>query len=245
MRILYNALRKYEMVDTLELIQIDTANTLEELCEKEIRHIKEYNSYFVDGKGYNMTYGGEGVNGYVPTEENNQENRKRQKKYYQDNPEAKQQHSEKMKKYYENPEAIQQLSKKMKKYYEDNPDAGKERGEKIKKRYKDNPEAKKEFCEKMKKYYKDNPEARKKNSEKFKKYRENNPEFKQKRADKKGQNKPFDVFTTDVTFVKTFMYQFEAVQYLKEEHNIVSRINISDVLLGRSNSSVGFIFKYK
>lgn len=33
---LYKALRKYEMVDTLELIEIDTADTLDELREKEI-----------------------------------------------------------------------------------------------------------------------------------------------------------------------------------------------------------------
>ena len=33
-RYLYNALRKYDMIDALELIEIDTANTEEELCEK-------------------------------------------------------------------------------------------------------------------------------------------------------------------------------------------------------------------
>ncbi|MEI7487632.1 MAG: GIY-YIG nuclease family protein, partial [Chryseobacterium sp.] len=98
---LYNALRKYEMVDTLELIQIDTADTLEELCEKEITHIKEYNSYYMDEKGYNMTYGGDGVNGYVYTEKDNQENSKRRKKYFENNPEAGKEMSKRKKKYYE------------------------------------------------------------------------------------------------------------------------------------------------
>jgi len=65
---LYNALRKYEMVDTFELIEIDTADTLEELCEKEIRYIIEYNSYYMNKNGYNMTYGGEGTTCYVYTE---------------------------------------------------------------------------------------------------------------------------------------------------------------------------------
>ena len=46
---LYNALRKYDMVDTLELIEIDTADTEEELCEKEIGYIVEYNSYYMNG----------------------------------------------------------------------------------------------------------------------------------------------------------------------------------------------------
>ena len=39
-RCLYNALRKYDMVDTFELIEIDCADTEEELCEKE--HKKNY-----------------------------------------------------------------------------------------------------------------------------------------------------------------------------------------------------------
>ena len=54
-RVLYKALRKYEMVDTFELVEIDTADTLEELCEKEIGYILSYNSYYMDGNGYNMT----------------------------------------------------------------------------------------------------------------------------------------------------------------------------------------------
>ena len=40
---LYNALRSHDMVDTFELIEIDTADTLEELCEKEIVYIQIYN----------------------------------------------------------------------------------------------------------------------------------------------------------------------------------------------------------
>jgi len=43
--ILYNALKKYDMIDHFELIQIDTADTLEELYKKEIEYIVKYNSY--------------------------------------------------------------------------------------------------------------------------------------------------------------------------------------------------------
>ena len=89
---IYNALRKYDMVDTLELIEIDTADTLEELCEKEIGYIINYNSYYMNKNGYNMTYGGEGTVGYIHTEENNQKNRERMKKYFE-NPKKRQEMS--------------------------------------------------------------------------------------------------------------------------------------------------------
>ena len=62
---------------------------------------------------------------------------------------------------------------------------------------------------------------------------------------KRGKNKPFDVITTDGTFVKTFTYQMEAREYLQKEHNITSTIKISEVLTGTRNSSAGFVFKYK
>ena len=72
MHCLYNALRKYEMEDTFQLIEIDTADTIEELYKKEIDYIIQYNSYYINGNGYNMTYGGDGTHGYVYTEENKQ-----------------------------------------------------------------------------------------------------------------------------------------------------------------------------
>jgi hypothetical protein len=132
---LYNALRKYEIVDTFELIEIDTADTLEELCEKEIEYILTYNSYYKYCCGYNMTYGGEGNNGYVFTEEDRKKN------------------SERMKKYFENPEKRQEMSKTKKQYYEENPEARKEISERLKQYHQENPEAGKEHGERMKKYY--------------------------------------------------------------------------------------------
>ena len=79
---LYNAMRKYDMVDNLILIEIDTADTREELCELEIGYIIEYNSYYMNERGYNMTYGGEGTNGYVYTEEDNKKKSERRKQYF-------------------------------------------------------------------------------------------------------------------------------------------------------------------
>uniref|UniRef100_A0A6C0HYS3 GIY-YIG domain-containing protein n=1 Tax=viral metagenome TaxID=1070528 RepID=A0A6C0HYS3_9ZZZZ len=255
---LYKALRKYDMVDTFELIEIDTADTVEELREKEIGYIIEYNSYYIDSNGYNMTRGGEGINGYVFTEEErkknserkkkyfeNSEARKKQsetiKKYYENHEEAGKEHSERMKKYYENPEAITKNSEALKKYYQENPEAITKNSERRKK-YFENPQARQQQSEQLKKYYKENPEALQKNREAQK---NRSSEWIKKRNDTLGQNKLFDVFKTDGTFIKTFAYSFEAKEYLQKEYNITSTIKIGAVLSGRQNNSAGFVFKYK
>ena len=259
---LYNALRKYDMVDTLELIEIDTADTLEELCEKEIGYIIEYNSYYMNKNGYNMTYGGEGVTGYVYTEEDKQKISEMCKKYWE-NPEAIQKCSESQKKRFENPEEIKKLSKIKKKYFEENPDAKQQNSERLKKYYEENPDAGKEQGERMKIYYGNNPEARQKmseikkkyheehpekgeaHSERMKKQNEEHPEIQTKRLDTWGKNKPFDVFKIDGTVIKTFTYIFEAKEYLQKEYGITSTMKIGEVLAGNRNSSAGFVFKYK
>lgn len=73
----------------------------------------------------------------------------------------------------------------------------------------------------------------------------NNPENKKQRLDTMGKNKPFNVFKTDGTFVKTFTYQYEAQEHLQKEYNITSHIKICEVLRGSRWSSAGFVFKYK
>jgi hypothetical protein len=196
---LYNALRKYDMVDTLELIEIDTANTEEELCEKEIECIIKYNSYYMNGNGYNMTFGGEGTNGYVYTEEDrekarekstkqweNPEARKAQsekkKQYHKEYPEVGKEHGEKMKQYYENPEAIKKCSEAQKKRFE-NPEAREEMREIKKQYYEDHPEAREKAREKSTKQW-ENPEARKAQSEKKKQYHQEYPEVGKEHGEK-------------------------------------------------------------
>lgn len=381
---LYKALRKYNMVDNFELIGIDTADTLEELCKKEISYIESYNSHYIDGNGYNMTYGGEGFNGYKLTDENKlkmsesrkqfyvnhpeeiEKNRKRilqahidnpelrniqaaiRKKNYQENPQVKQNISEGQKRRFENPEQREQLaelsrnfwngneeakqkmseikkeqcndvewrnsqSERMKKVHEDNPELATQHSERMKKMHKDNPDLAKQHSERQKKrmenpevrrqmseigkqYYEKTPGAREENSKRQKKrfkrqserdklseihkkrlenpeirkqisetgkkyYKEHpealeqlskigkelwkTPEHRIKLLNARGKNKSFDVFKKDGTFVKSFTYQFEAIEFLQKEYNITSTIAISDVLRGVRKSSAGFIFKYK
>ena len=182
-KVLYKALRKHDMVDTFELIEIDTADTLEELCEKEIVYIQIYNSHYIDGNGYNMTLGGEGTLGYIYTEEDKIKMSERQKKYYK-NPEAIQKNSEALKKYYKHPEAIQKNSEALKKYYEENPEARQKNSDALKKYYEENPEARQQISEGLKKYFEENQEAGKEHGERMKKYYEENPEAREKCSEK-------------------------------------------------------------
>ena len=256
--VLYKALRKHKMEDTFELIEIDSADTQEELCKKEIYYIQQYDSYFKNGKGYNMTYGGEGTFGYEFTTEDRQKMSEVMKKHYE-NPEARKKMSEAKKKHCENPEARKKMSEVMKKYYQENPESRQKQSEVMKKHY-ENPEARQKMSEAKKKHF-ENPEARQKQSEVMKKIFQNpkaklkhseaqkkrfeNPEERIKRLNSLGQNKPFDVFKIDGTFIKTFTYQFEAREYLQEELNITTTIKIGEVLCGRQKTSAGFKFKYK
>ena len=224
-KLLYKALRKYDIVDSFELVEIDTATSFEELNKKEIEYIQTYKSYYVDGCGYNMKSGGEGVNGYVYTEED------------------KLKISTSMHKYYENPEARQKMRAISIRYHENNPEAAKEQSIRIKKYFEESPNAR-EKCSKSQIKRFENPAEREKQSENTKKQFEN-PEARRKLSDGNGQNKPFDVFTIYGTLIGTFTYQFEAREYLKKELDIATTIKISCVLSGRRKSSAGFVFKYK
>jgi hypothetical protein len=165
-------------------------------------------------------------------------------KQHFENPEARQQMSERMKQHFENPEAIQTNREAQKKYHQEHPQAAKEHSERLKTYY-ENPEAIKKNSEAQKKYYEENPEAKQQMSEIKKKYYQEHPEVIKKILDAMGKNNPFDVFTIDGTFIKTFTYQFEAKEYLQKEYKITSKILLGAVLAGRQKSSAGFVFKYK
>ena len=114
-KIVHRALKKFNMIDTFELIEIDnTATSIEELYEKEKFYIEQYNSYYKNKKGYNMTLGGEGNHGYVFTKADRKKLSKAQKKRC------------------ENPVIREKMSQITKAHYQNNPEAGKEHGEKMK-----------------------------------------------------------------------------------------------------------------
>lgn len=223
--LVYRALTKYEMVDNFELVEIDTADTLEELREKEIRYIQEYDSYYMGGNGYNMTLGGEGTNGYIHTEEAKEKMSKIQKERLK-NPEERERLSKSQTERLKDPELRQRLSDKTREHFKNNPAARQSHREKALARFQ-------------------NPEELQKHSEMQKKI-QNRVDVKQK----KGKYKPFDVFKKDGTFIKSFNFQFEAAEYLQNDYQIkstLSNINsrICKVLNNHTKSAYGFVFKYK
>jgi hypothetical protein len=64
----HRAIKKYG-VDSIAWKIIDTAQSIEELNEREIHWIKALNSFAPNKHGYNMTLGGGGSTGCVPSEE--------------------------------------------------------------------------------------------------------------------------------------------------------------------------------
>lgn len=205
-RCLYNALRKHKLVDTFELIEIDTAYTSLELCEKETRYIKEYNSHYIDGYGYNMTYGGEGTNGYVFTEEDKQKISESQKKRFE-NPEQRQMLAEQLRNYWnDNEEARNHMSELKKEQctpewrqkqseiitntFKNNPELGKQHSKIMKQKYIDNPELGKQHSERLKQIYIDNPELARQNGEKLKEAYVKNPDLRIKNSE--AQKKRFE-----------------------------------------------------
>ena len=173
---LYKALRKYNMVDTFELIVIDTADTEEELCEKEIMYIFEYNSYYKYGCGYNMTKGGEGASGCIITEEQREKSSEAHKKYYREIPGAREKNSEALKKYFlETPGAREKNSEALKKYYRETPEARKQISEAVKKCHEENPQLRKKMSQAKKNYFLETPGAIEKNREARIKYYKEHP----------------------------------------------------------------------
>jgi hypothetical protein len=77
---------------------------------------------------------------------------------------------------------------------------------------------------------------------------ESGDELRIKRLNTLGQNKPFDVFKTDGSFIGTFTYQYKAIRYLNDNYDINSdnlSKHICSVLKGKRKSCSGFTFKYK
>jgi hypothetical protein len=164
----------------------------------------------------------------------------KRKKTLEENPEIMLQQSETRKALFKKPEFMQKHIEGQKKRFE-KPEERERYSKNSKKQFED-PKQRQKQSEIKKQFYIDNPEALVRNREAQK---NRSPEWIKKKYDTMGKNNPFDVFTKDGTFIKTFTYQFEAKEYLQKEYNITSKIEIGKVLAGNAKSSGGFIFKYK
>lgn len=178
---LYKALRKYDKIDTFELVEIDTADTLEELREKEIGYILKYNSHYIDGYGYNMTYGGEGFNGYKLTEEDKLKMSEARIKYYRETPGAIERNREATKQaHINNPELRNIQAAIRKKNYQENPQVRQNMSNGQKKRM-ENPEVREHNAEQLRQFWDGNEEAKKQMSE-LKKKQCNDLEWRKKQS---------------------------------------------------------------
>ena len=241
---LYNALRKYEMGYTLELIEIDTANTLEELLKKEVEYIIVYNSFYKDKNGYNMTRGGDGCKDYEYTTEQKENCKKIQQKRKKEHPEISLNHSKFMKqRSKDNPNIGIQHAIVMTQLYENNPSKKEDMSKLKKQQNKDNPEMSRRQSEIKLMWFEDKnaSELINKISKQSKKQWENS-EQRQKIMDEKRKRftKPFDVYK-DGILIDSFDYVPDCVSKLFT----INDGGISAVLNGRKKSYKGYVFMYK
>lgn len=70
-KILHNAIKKHGSENfEFKVIEADIPETL--IDEREKYYIKYYNTFYLNGQGYNMTEGGQGIHGYTHTEKTKQ-----------------------------------------------------------------------------------------------------------------------------------------------------------------------------
>jgi group I intron endonuclease len=190
--LVHKAINKYG-IEKIKYEVIDYAYSFEELNELEKYYIKKFESYFDTKKGYNMTLGGEGSNGYIYTLEDRKKMSDIQKEYRKNNPEQAQKQSERLIQYYkdntdkaiehglkisklyiEHPEIIEKISNSLKIYYNNNPEIIEKISHREKERYINNPELRIQKSEEKKKIYETNPQVINKISETLKDFHKNN-----------------------------------------------------------------------
>jgi len=248
----HNAIRKYyyetEEKNKIKYQVIETAYSLEELNNLEIKYINEYNTFNNNGNnpnGYNMTIGGDGSGGYKFTEEQREHCRKREEKRKQERPELSINHSNFMKqRANDNPNIGMQHSIIMKEMYVNDPSKRVYMSNLKKQQYKDNPDMVNQQSElKLMRYEdKDGVELISAISEKTQ-MQWKCPEKRKKIIDEKRDrfSKPFHVYK-DGIFIKSFDYVPDcALELFGDARNS----NISAVLKGKKKTHKGYTFIYK
>ena len=96
-RPLYRAINKHSS-DNFKMDILSERNSWDEICKEEIKYIKQYNSFWTSGKGYNLTTGGQGACNTIMSPETRKKLSKRNIKmnlyrhldrYYEENPEMR------------------------------------------------------------------------------------------------------------------------------------------------------------
>jgi len=239
--ILHKAIKLYGE-KSFEMTILEKTKNKDELKLLEKKYIKEYNTYFENGNGYNMTYGGEGNFGYKFTEEMKLKMSQKRKELIKNNPEIIKKWKESMKNFWtedkklsmsilkieqikNNPEIIEKWKESMKNYWTEDK---KEKQSLLKKeQFNKNPELAKEISE-------------------IQKIRGNTLEGKIR-----GNPKPFNVYTLNGEHIGMFDYVPFVVNYILNEQKLLNNItektlgnSIRRVLSGKRNNTHGFSFKY-
>ena len=231
--LLSKAIRKYGE-NSIEYKAIDNACNRDELNQLEIQYIIFYNTHYLKGHGYNMTDGGEGVSGYIHTEESKKimsyksklyfsnssirDSKSIEVKTYFENPENKLRLSEQIKLYFiKHPEARENMSTKMTEYFS-NPENRLKQSKK-RQEYFSNTENRENMSTKMTEYY-SNPENRKNMSNTKKEFYKNNPEISKQHSERmkeKHKNNP-EISKQHSERMKEYYNSPEIRKKLEEQH---------------------------
>ena len=238
--LLHKAIKKYGE-ESFEMITLETTNNKDELKMLEKKYIKEYNSYFENEIGYNMSLGGEGNFGYKFTDEIKIKMSQIKKEMYKNNPILIEEWKQKIKKYWTN-ENKQKMSNLKKEQHKNNPQIV-EKWRKSRGEWTEDQRIKHQLI--VKNNFEKNPERAKQISERMKIFG-NTLEGKIR-----GDPKPFNVHNLNGVYIGTYNYVPFAVNDILNEKKLLNDIseitlgkNIRRVLSGERNHTKGFMFKY-
>ena len=232
---------KYYGEKSFEMIILETTKNKEELKLLEKKFIQEYNTYFENGFGYNMSLGGEGNFGYKFTDEIKEKMSQIRKELIKNNPQIVKKWKESMENYWTE-EKKQHMSNLKKDQHKNNPQIVEKwrisRGEWT-------DEQKQQQSELKKEQYQNNPELAREISHRMTIFG-NTLEGK-----KRGEPKPFIVKKLNGDYIGTYEYVPFAVDDILNKQKLLNDItektfgkNIRKVLSGERNKTKGFTFVY-
>jgi len=238
--LLHKAIKLYGE-DSFEMIILEKTKNIDELKSLEVKYIQEYNTYFENGLGYNMSFGGEGNFGYRFTDEIKKKMSQIRKELIKNKPEILEKWKETMKNYWTE-EKKQAMSILKKEQHKNNPEIV-EKWRKSRGEWSDEERTTHSLL--IKEQFKNNPERAKSISERMKIFG-NSLEGK-----KRGEPKPFEVHRLNGEYIGTYNYPPLAVHDILNDKKLLNNItekrlgnSIRRVLSGKRNHTYGFTFNY-